>query len=162
MTIVFQPSPTQKNISNPLRLLVWTSLLPLSSLYYLLSLLQKYLSIQLRLTRRLLHLFKLLTILQLKSQTSLLPRQLDYSSQFRCLKSINLKLQKNFLHLTRFYRSLDPFFHVPITSNFGLIIILLDVSIAVNTMLITHGEQNDPALINIYKTVKNKNSPHGK
>ena len=41
MTIAFQCSPTQKKISDPLRLRVWNSLLTLSSLFYLLSLLPR-------------------------------------------------------------------------------------------------------------------------
>ena len=54
VTIVLQSSPTQKT-SNPLRLLVWISLLTLSSLSYLLSLLPRNCPLtQLRLTRRLL------------------------------------------------------------------------------------------------------------
>ena len=162
MTIVFQSSPIQK-ISNPLHLLVWTAPLTLSSLSCLLSLLpRKYLLIQRRLTRRLLHPYKLLTILQLQSLTSLLPPQLDYSSQFRCLKLINLKLQKNFLHFTRFYAKFDPFFPGLNTWNINPIILLLDANIAVNIIQITHAEQNDPASIRIYNTVSNTNSPHGK
>ena len=163
MTIVFQSSPIQKKTSNPLNILVWTAPLTLSSLSYLLSLLpRKYLLIQRRLTRRLLYPYKLLTILQLQSLTSLLPRQLDYISEFRCLKLISLKLQKNFLHFTRFYPTFDPFYPGLITSNFNLIILLLDANIAVNIVQITHAEQNDPASIRIYNTVSNTNSPHGK
>ena len=163
MTIVCQSSPIQKKISNPLRLLVWISPLPLSSPFYLLSSLpRKYLLIQLRLTRRLLHLYNLLTILQLQSLTSLLPGQLDYSSQFRCLKLINLKIQKIFLHFTRFHPTLDPFIPGLITSNFNQISLLLDANIAVNIIQITHAEQNDPASIRIYNTVSNENSPNGK
>ena len=161
MTIAFQSSPTQKT-SNPLRLLVWISTLTLSSLSYLLSLLlRKYLLIQFRTTKLLAHLYKLLTILQLQSQIPLRLLQLDYTSQFRCLKPINLKLQKNFFHLVHSYRTFDPSFHAPITSNFSLIILVLDVNFAVNTILITHGEQNNPASINNYNTVSNQNSPHG-
>ena len=163
MTIVFQSSPIQKKISNPLHLLVWTAPLTLSSFSYLLSLLRrKYLLIQHHLTRRLPPPYKLLTILQLHSLTSLLPPQLDYSSEFRCLKLINLKLQKNFLHFTRFYPTFNPFYPSLITSNFKLIILLLDANIAVNIIQITHAELNDPASIRIYNTVSNTNSPHGK
>ena len=141
VTIVFQSSPIQKKISNPLRLLVWISPLLLSSLFYLLSRLpRKYLPIQLRLTRRLLHLYKTLTILQLQSLTSLLPPQLDSSSQLRCLKLTNIKLQKNFLHFTHFYLTFDPFYPGLITSNFNLIILFLDANIAVNIVQITHAE----------------------
>ena len=162
MTIVFQSSPILKKISNPLPLLVWTTPLTLPSLSYLLFLPPKNLLIQRHLTRRLLHPYKLLTILQLQSLTSLLPPQLDYTSQFRCLKLINLKLQKNFLHFTRFYPTFDPFYPGLITSNFNLIILLLDANIAVNIIQITHAEQNGPASIRIYNTVSNTNSPHGK
>ena len=141
MTIVFQSSAIQKTISNPVPLLVWISPLPLSSPFYLLSRLpRKYLLIQRHLTRRLLHPYKLLTILQLQSVKSLLPSQLDYSSQFRCRKLINLKLQKNFLHFTRFYLTFDPFYPGQITLNFNLIILLLDANIAVNIIQITHAE----------------------
>ena len=98
VTIVFHSSPILRKTFDPLPLLVWTAQPTLSSLSYLLFLLhRKYLLIQRRLTRRLLYPYKLLTILQLQSVTSLLPPQLDYTSQFRCLKLINLKLQKNFL-----------------------------------------------------------------
>ena len=125
MTIVFPSFPTQKKISNPSRPLVWTSPLSLSSLSYLLSLLpRKDLLIQLRLKRRLLHLYNLLTILQLQSQMLLRLPQLDYGSQFCCLKPINLKLQQNFLHLVHSYWTFDSFFHAPVTSNFSLIILL--------------------------------------
>ena len=48
---------------------------------------------------------------------SLLLPQLDYSSQFPSLKTISLKLQKNFFHLVHFCRMFDPFFHVPTNSN---------------------------------------------
>ena len=163
MTIIFQSSPIQQKISNPLHLLVWTAPLTLSSLSYRLSLLpRKYLLIQRRLTRRLLHPYKLLTILQLQSPTSLLLPELDYSSQFRCLKLINLKLQKNFLNLTCFYPTFDPFYPGLITSNFNLIILLLDANIAVIIIQITHAEQNDPASIRIYNTVSKTNFPLGK
>ena len=163
MTISFQSSPILKKITHPLPLLVWTNPLTLSSLSYLLYRLPRnYLLIQLRLTRSLLHLHKLLTILQLQSLTSLLPPQLDYSSQFRCLQLINLKLQKNFLHFTRFYRTFDPFYPGLITLNFNLVILLLDANIAMNIIQITHAEQNDPASIRVYNTVSNTNSPHGK
>ena len=54
-----------------------------------------------------------------------------------------------------------PLLHAPITSNFSLISLVLDVNITVNTIIVTHGEQNDPASINIYITVSNQNSPHG-
>ena len=163
MTIVFQSSPIQKTISNPLRLLVWISPLPLSSPFYLLSRLpRKYLLIQRCLTRRLLHPYKLLTILQLQSVKSLLPPQLDYSSQFRCRKLINLKPPENFRHFTRFYLTFDPFYPGLITSNFNQISLFLDANIAVNIIQITHAEQNDPASIRTYNTVSNKNSPHGK
>ena len=162
MTTAFQSFPTQKKTSNQLRLLVWTSPLTPPSPSYLILLPRKYPPIQLRLTRRLLHLYKLLTILQLQPQLPLRLPQMDYSSQFRCLKPINLKLQKNFLHLVHSYRTFDPFLYAPITSNFSLRILLLDVNIAVNTILITHGEQSDPASINIYNIASNKNSPHGK
>ena len=117
----------------------------------------------LRLTRRLLHLYKLLTILQLQSQTSLLPPpQLDYSSHFRCLKTINLKLETNFLHLTRFYLTFDPFYQGLTTSNFSLIILLLDINVAVNNIQITHAEQKDPASVDIYNTASNQDSVNGK
>ena len=163
MTIVFQSSLIQKTTSSPLRLLVWISPLPLSSSFYLLTRLpRKYLLIQRHLTRRLHHSYKLLTILQLQSVKSLLPPQLDYSSQFRCRKLINLKLQKNFLHFTRFYPTFDPFYPGQITLNFNLIILLLDANIAVKIIQITHAEQQDPASIRIYNTVSNTNSPHGK
>ena len=163
MTTVFQSCSTQKKISNLLRLLVPTFPLMLSSLSSLLSLLlQKYPIIQLRQTRRLPQLYNLLTILQLQSQTLLVLPQLDYSSQFRCSKTINLKLQKNFLHLVHFYQTFDPFFHAPITLNSSMITLLLDVNIVENTTLITHGEQNDAASINIYNTVSNQISPLGK
>ena len=163
VTIVLQSFPTQKRTSNHLRLLVWTSPLNPPSLFCLPFLLpRKFSRIQLRLTSHLLHLYKLLTILQLQSQMRLCLPQLDYSSQFRCLKPINLKLQKNFFQLVHSYRTFDPFFHASFTSNFSLIILLLDVSIAVNTRLITHGEQNDPASISIYNTTSNQISPHGK
>ena len=66
LTIVFQSSPTQKKISNPLLLLVWNSPLTLSSLSHLLSLLpRKYPPILLRLSRHLPHLYDLLTTLQM-------------------------------------------------------------------------------------------------
>ena len=162
MTIVSQSSSTQKKVSNHLGLLVLTFpriLFPSASL--LSPLLQKNRLIQLRLTRRLPHFYNLLTIPQLQTQTPLL-LQLDYSSQFPTLETINLKLQKNFLHLVNFCRTLDPFFHVPTNTNFNLIVLFLDVNIVVNTMPITHGEQNDPASVNIYNTVSNQNSPHGK
>ena len=163
MTIVFQSSPILKKIFKPLLLLVWTAPLTLSSISYLLSLLpRKYSLIQRRLTRRLLPPYKLLTILQLQSPTSLLPLQLDYSSQFRCLQLINLKLQKNFLQFTRFYPTFDPFYPGLDTSNFNMIILLLEANIAVNIIQITHAEQNDPVSIIIYNTVSNTNSPHGK
>ena len=163
MTIAFQSFPIQKKISNPSRLLVWTSPLTLSSLSYLLSLIpRKLLLIQLRLMRRLFHLYRILTILHGQSQMPLRLPQLDYSSQIRCLKPINLKLEKNFLYSVHSYRMFDPFFHAPITSNFSLIILLLDVNNAVNTILITHGEQNNPSSINIYYTAPNQISPHGK
>ena len=161
--IVFQSFPTQKKTSNHLRLLAWTSPLtpPLPS-YLLFLVPRKYLPPQLHLTRRLLHLYKLLTILQLQSLLPLRLPQMDYSYQFRCLKPINLKLQKNILHLVHSYRMFEPFFHAPITWNFSLIILLLDVNTTVKTKLITHGEQNDPAPISIYNIVSNQNSPHGK
>ena len=163
MTIVFQFSPIQKTISNPLRLLVWISPLPLSSPFYLLSLLfRKYLLIKHHLTRRLPPPYKLLVILRLRSLTSLIPPQLDYRSEFRCLKLINLKIQKNFLHFTRFYPTLDPFYPGLITSNFNQISLLLDANIAVNIIQIAHAEENDPASIRIYNTVSNENSPNGK
>ena len=91
----------------------------------------------------------------------LLP-QLDYSSQFRVLKTINLKQQKKILHLVYFFRTFDTFLHAPITSSFSVTFLLLDVNTVVNTILITHGEQNDPASINTYNRVSNQNSPHGK
>ena len=117
VTIVFQSSPTQKKVSNPLRLLVWTSPLTLSSLSYLLSLLpRKYPLIQLRLTKRMLRPYKLLTILQLQSLTSLLPPQLDYISQFPSLKTMSLKLQKHCLRFAHFCLTFDPFFLASITS----------------------------------------------
>ena len=56
----------------------------------------------------------------------------------------------------------DPFFHVPVTSNFSWINLFMDVNIAVNTILIAQGEQNNPAYINIYNTVSSQSSPHGK
>ena len=93
---------------------------------------------------------------------SFLLYQLDCSAQFPSLKTIKLKVPKNFLLLTRFYPMFDPFFHVPITSNFSLIALILDVNIAVKTVLIPHGEQNDPASINIYNTVSHQSSPHAK
>ena len=149
MKIVIQSSPTRNKPSNPLRLLVWTTLLTLSSLSYLLSLLpRKYAPIPLRLTRRLPHLHNLLRIPHLQSQTLLLLPQLENSSQFRCLKMINLKLQ-NFLHLIHSCWTLDPFFHAPITPNFNLITLFLDVNIAMNTKLITHGAQSDHASISL-------------
>ena len=161
--IVFQSSPIQKTTSNPLRLLVWISPLPLSSPFYLLSgLPRKYLLIQLRLTRRLLHLHNLLTIPQLQSQTSLLPPQLDYSSQFRSVKTINLNLQTDFLRLAPSYLTFDPFSRAPIVSNFSQISLFLDANIAVNNIQTTHAEQNDPVSIRNYNTVSNKISPHGK
>ena len=123
---------------------------------------QKYPLIQLRLTKRPPHLYNLLTIPQLQSQTLLLLPQLDYSSQFHYLNMINLKLQKNFLYLVHFYRTFDSFFHAPITLKLSLITVFLDVNIAVSIILIIHGEQNDLASINIYNTVSNQNSPHGK
>ena len=125
VTIVFQSFPTQKKISNPSRLLVWTSLLTLSSLFYLLSLLpRKYLLTRPRLTRRLLHLYKLLTILQPQSQMSLRVPQPAYRPQIRSLKSITLKQQKNFIDLAHSYRTFDPFFPALITSNFNPINLL--------------------------------------
>ena len=140
--IVFQPSRTQKKFSNPLRVLFWTSQITLSSLFFLLSLLlRKYPRIQLRLTRQPPHLYHPLTTLQMKSQTLLIVLQLDYRSQFRCLKTINLELQRNFLHLVHFYRTLDPSFLAPITSKFSLITLFLDVNIAVKIILIINGER---------------------
>ena len=69
VTVVFQSFPTQKKISNPLRLLVflvWMSRLTLSSLSYPLSLVpRKYPLIQLRLTRRPLQRYRRLVSLQL-------------------------------------------------------------------------------------------------
>ena len=163
MTIVFQPSPIQKKISNPLRFLFWISPLPLSSPFYLLSRLpRKYLLIQLRLTRRLLHFYNLPTILQLQSQTSLLPPQLDYSSEFRSVKTINLKLQTDFLRLAPSYLMFKPFSRAPIVSNFSRISLFLDANIAVNIIQTTHAEQNDPVSIRNYNIVSSKNSPHGK
>ena len=163
MTIVFQSSPIQKKVSNPLHLLVWTAPLTLSSLSYLLSLLpRKYLLIQHRLTRRLFHPYNLLTILQLQSLMSPLPPQLDYSSQFRCLKLITLKVQKNFPHFRRFYATSDPFYPGLITSNFNQIILPLDANIAVIIMPITHAEQNDPASLRIYNIFSKTNSPNRK
>ena len=163
VTIVFQSSPILKKISNLLPLLVWPAPLTLSSISYLLSLLpRKNPAIRRRLTRRLLHPHKLLTILQLQSLTLLLPPQLHYSSQFRCLKLINLKLQKNFFHFTRFYPTFDPLYPGLITSNFDSTILLLDANIAVNIIKIRRAEPNDPASIRNYNTVSNTNSPHGK
>ena len=163
MTIVFQSSPIQKKISNPLRLLVWISPLPLSSPFYLLSRLpRKYLLTQLRLTTRLLHFYNLLTILQLQFQTSLLSPQLDYSSQFRSVKTINLNLQRDFLRLVPSYLTFDTFFRALLVSNFNQVSLLLDANIGVNIIQTTHAEQNDPASIRNYKTVSNENSPHGK
>ena len=159
MTVVLQSYLTQKKVFDPLRLHVWTSPLTLSSVSSLLFLLpRKYSVIRLRLTWRLLHFYKLLTTLQLQSQIPLCLPRLYKNSQFRCLKPINLKLQTNFLHLIHTYRTFDPFFHAPITSNFSLIFLLLDVKMAVNTIPITHGEQNDAVSINIYNTVSNQNS----
>ena len=56
----------------------------------------------------------------------------------------------------------DPFFHVPITSIFSLITLLLDVNISVDPTLTAHEEQKDPASINIFNTVLNPNSQHEK
>ena len=163
VTTVCQSSSTQKKISKPLRLLVPTVTLIIQSPFFLLSLLfQKYPLIQLHMTRRPSHLHNLPTIPQLQSQTLLLLPRLDYSSQFPFLKTISLKLLKNFFHLVHFYRTCDPFFHAPITSNFSLFTLFLDVNIAVSTTTITHGEQNDHASINFYNTVSNQNSPPGK
>ena len=162
VTIVFQSSPIHKKTSNHLRLLVWTCPLTLSSLSFLLCLLRrKYLLIQRRLTRRLLHLYKLLTILQLVPDVNC-PPQLDYSFQFRRLKLINLKLQKNFLNFTGFCLTFDPFYQGLITSKFNLIVLFLDVNIAASTTLITPAEPNDPGLINTYNTVSNQSSVNGK
>ena len=164
MTVVFQSSPTQKKISNLLRLLAVISSLTLSSLSYLLSLLlRNYPLIRLRLTRCLLYFYKLLAILALQYQTTLLLPQLDYSSQFRSLKTINLNLQTNFLHSVPSYLTFDPFSRAPITSNFSPINLFLDTNIAVNIIQITHGKQNDPASIRNYNTFSNnQNSQHGK
>ena len=157
MTIVFQSSPIQSKISNPLCLLVWISPLPLSSPFYLLSRLpQKYLLIQLRLTGRLLHFYNLLKILQLLSPTSLLPPQLDYSSKFRSVKTINLDLQTDFLRLITSYLTFDPFSRTPSVSNFSQISLFLDANIAVNISQITHAEQNDPAWIGINNSLKHE------
>ena len=162
MTIVFQSSPILKKISNLLPLLVWTAPLTLSSLSYLLSLLpRKYLLVRRRLTRRLLHPYKLLAIL-LQSQTLLLPPQLDYSSQFRSVKTINLNLQTDFLRLAPSYLTFDPFSRAPIVSNFSQKSLFLDTNIAVNIIQTTHVEQNDPVSIRNYNAVSNKNSPHKK
>ena len=156
MTIVSQSSPIQKKTSNSLRFLFWTFLLILASPSSLLSLLfQKHLLIQLRLKRRQPHFYSPLTIPQLQSQTSLLPSQLDYNSQFRSLETISPKLPKNFLHLIRFYLTFDPYFHAPLTSDFILTTLFLDVSAAVSTILAAHAKQNDPAPTNIYNTVSN-------
>ena len=163
LTIVFQSSRIKTQTPNHLRLLAWSCPLTLSSLSSLLSLLlREYLLIQRRLTRRLLHLYNLPTILQLQSRKSLLPPQLDYSSQFRSVKTINLNLQTNFLRLAPSYLTFDPFSRAPIVSNFSPISLLLDANIAANIMQTTHAEQNDPASIRIYNTVTNENSPHGK
>ena len=69
---------------------------------------------------------------------------------------------KNFLHSILFILPFDPFYHGLITSNFNLITLLLDVNIAVKITQITHAEQNDPALFNIYNTVSNQISVYGK
>ena len=163
MKIVFQSYLTQKKISDPLPLHVWTSILTLSPLSSLLSLFpRKNPLIQLRLTRPPPRLCHQRTIPQMLSQTPLLHPQLDCSSQFRCLKLTNLKLQKNFLQFTRFYLTFDPFYPNPTTSNFNLIILLLDVNSAVNITLTMHAESNDPGLINNYNFVSDQSSAKGK
>ena len=118
VTIVFQSSLIQKKNSNPWRLLVWTYPLTQSSPFYILFLLlRKYLLIQRRLTRHPPHLQDLLIIPKLYFQTPLLLPQLDYSSRFRSLKTINVKLQTNFFHLVPSYLTFDPFYLGLITLN---------------------------------------------
>ena len=56
----------------------------------------------------------------------------------------------------------DLFFHAPITSNFSLITLLLNVNNAVSTALPAHEEQNDPVSIIICNTVENPSSLHEK
>ena len=84
------------------------------------------------------------------------PPQLDYSSQFRSVKTINLNLQTDFLRLVPSYLTFDPYSRAPIVSNFSQTSLLLDANIAVNTIQITHAEHNDPA------SVSNTNSTHWK
>ena len=136
-----------------------SSPMTLSSLFYLLSRLpRKYPLIQLRLTRHLPHLYDLITIPQMYSQILLLLPELDYRSQFSFLKTISLKLQEHFLHLGHYCLTFDLFFLAPITSNSSLIISFLDVSVALNFILITHAEPDDPGLISTYNTVSNQSS----
>ena len=170
--ITFNPSSLWRLSFSPLRLrrrfptpyaFFWTSRLTLSSLFYLLSRLpRKYPLIQIRLTRHLPHFYDLLTIPQMSSQIPFLLFQLDKSPQFPFLKTISLNLQKQILRLAHFCLTFDPSFLAPITSNSSLINPLLDVNVAVNIILITHAEPNDPGLINTYNTVSNESSANGK
>ena len=137
--------------------------LPINSVVTFLSLIpRKYPLIQLRLARHLPHFYNLLTIPQMYFQIPILLPQLDYNSQFLFLRTISLKLQKHFLHLAHFCLTFDPFLLAPLTSNSSLIIPFLDVNDAVNIILTTHAEPNEPGLINNYNTVSNQSSANGK
>ena len=70
------------------------------------------------------HLYNLLEIPQVFSQTLIIPYQLDYSSQFLSPQIISLKLHKNFLHLFHFHLMFYPLFRAPTSSNSSLITLL--------------------------------------
>ena len=90
---------------------------------------------------------------ELQPQTLLILYQLDYSSRFLSPKKIFQWLHKNCFHLTRFNLMSDPFSHAPITSNFILIAVLLNVNIVVSSKLTRHGRQEDPVSIIICITI---------
>ena len=125
MTIVFQSSPTQKRIFDPLRLQGWNPQLTLSSLFYLLSRLRRrYLLIQLRLTSRLPYFCSKLVSPRLYTQTLPLLHQLVHNLPFFHLKLVNPNLLKNFLHLVPSYPTSDPFYQDLINLKFNLLNLL--------------------------------------
>ena len=161
MTIVFQSFSTQKKTSHHLRLLVWTCPLTLSSLSSILSPLpRKYLLIQRRLTRRLLHLYKLLTILQLQSKRCFFtPTGLQFSISLP--KTDQSKTTEKLPPFHSLLPDVRPLLSRPIKLKLQPDHSTVGRQHRRETILIAQGEQNDPASINIYYTVSNKNSPYG-